>query len=144
MNKLSFFIIGLLFSFSVSAQVSSNDQKAILALLSKQQNDWNVGDIPAFMEGYWKSDSLCFIGANGPTYGWQNTLDNYKRRYPDRATMGTLRFDIIKINVFEKKTGLVIGKWHLTRPEKGDVGGHYTLALRKINGQWRIINDHTS
>jgi ketosteroid isomerase-like protein len=139
-----FFILALFFNFSVLAQVVSADQKAILTLLDKQQNDWNIGDIPAFMEGYWKSDSLCFIGGSGPTYGWQNTLNNYKRRYPDRATMGTLRFDIIKINVFETKTGFVIGKWYLSRPEKGDIGGYYTLVLRKINGQWRIVNDHTS
>jgi ketosteroid isomerase-like protein len=38
----------------------------------------------------------------------------------------------------------VIGRWHLTRPQIGDAGGHYTLLWRKIKGQWVIVSDHSS
>ena len=31
------------------------------------------------MEGYWKSESLKFYGANGVTYGWDNTLERYQK-----------------------------------------------------------------
>lgn len=122
----------------------NQDRKAILDVLDTQVLAWNSGNIPAFMEGYHHSDSLSFIGANGPTYGWQNTLDNYKKRYPDLATMGQLKFDILKIQIFEGRTAHVVGKWHLTRPEKGNVGGFYSLVFRKIKGKWLIISDHTS
>ncbi len=96
------------------------------------------------MEGYWKSDSLMFIGSNGITYGWQSTFNNYKKRYPDRATMGALKFDILKMDFHSKNTCWLLGKWHLTRPEKGDVGGYFTLIFKKINGKWLIVSDHTS
>jgi hypothetical protein len=36
-----------------------------------------------------------------------------------------------------------VGKWHLIR-SVGDVGGHYTLLVKRINGKWVIISDHTS
>ena len=59
----------LLISFGSFAQ-SAKDKQAILDLLEKQRTDWNKGDVEAFMQGYEKSDSLLFVGKNGPTYGW--------------------------------------------------------------------------
>ena len=53
--------------------------KAIQAILDNQITAWNKGDIDAFMVGYLESDSLVFIGKSGPTYGYQNTLANYKK-----------------------------------------------------------------
>ena len=130
-------------SFNTLAQTKT-DQKNILELLNRQTNDWNTGNIDAFMEGYWKSDSLAFVGSKGPTYGWQNTLDNYKIRYPDRATMGTLKFDILRVQFLANDAVTLIGKWYLTRPERGDIGGHFTLIFKKIKNVWVIIADHTS
>ena len=96
------------------------------------------------MHGYWPSDSLTFVGSAGITYGYHATLSNYKKRYPDRASMGTLAFTILKLEFPAPNVAYVIGKWHLTRPKVGDVGGHFTLLWRKIRGQWVIISDHSS
>ena len=145
MKIFAFFLItACLFTGITGFSQQNADEKAILKILQKQEADWNAGDVNSFMEGYWKSDSLAFIGAKGPTYGWKNTLENYKVRYPDRATMGTLKFTILRLNALDKNAYFVIGKWHLTRPEKGDIGGHYTLVFRKIAGKWLIVSDHTS
>src|SRR5690606_40403736 len=62
-------------------------KEAILDVMSQQEQDWNNGDIDAFMKGYWRSDSLMFVGKNGIKYGWQTTLENYKKSYPDKSTM---------------------------------------------------------
>lgn len=123
---------------------TSADRRAILATLDRQTNDWNAGNIDAFMKGYWESDSLMFVGKNGVTYGYGNTYQGYLKRYPDRAAMGTLKFDILHLSFPGKDVAFVVGKWHLARPQAGDVGGHYTLLWRKINGKWVIVCDHTS
>ena len=123
---------------------NEKDRLTISNLMDKQAIDWTAGNIEAFMQGYWHSDSLMFIGSSGITYGWQQTFENYKKRYPDRATMGALKFDILKMDFHSKNTCWLLGKWHLTRPEKGDVGGYFTLIFKKIKGQWLIVSDHTS
>ena len=51
----------------------------------------------SFMQPYWKSDSLMFMGKNGVVWGWQPTLDNYKKGYPNKDAMGQLSFDIIMV-----------------------------------------------
>ncbi len=122
-----------------------NDSDAIKTMMLQQTKDWNEGNIDAFMQGYWQSDSLMFIGSRGITYGWQKTLENYKKNYPDRATMGTLKFEFLKLDFSNKNSKCwLLGQWHLTRPEKGDVGGYFTLVLKKIKGKWFIVSDHTS
>ena len=90
------FTITLLSSTFLSFAQNDKDIQAIRAVLSTQQNAWNNGNLEAFMDGYWRSDSLSFIGKRGINYGWQKTLDNYKKSYPDKAAMGTLHFDILK------------------------------------------------
>ncbi len=124
----------------LSAQ--NEDVKAIKQLLTRQKDDWNKADVTAFMKGYWESDSLLFIGKE-ISNGYQKTLDNYKKGYPDTAAMGHLDFEFVEFRKLSAEYYFVIGKWHLKR-SIGDVGGAYTLLFRKIKGQWTIVVDHSS
>jgi len=135
----------LLFSFLVLAGncCRAQDRQAIVNLMRIQEKAWNRGDVESFMQGYWKSDSLVFVGKAGPDYGWQTTLDHYKKRYPDKAAMGQLKFAILQVKVLDATNAFVLGGWHLKRI-KDDLGGYYTLWFRKIKGEWKIVCDHTS
>ncbi|MBD2752360.1 YybH family protein [Spirosoma validum] len=123
---------------------TAQDRRAILQLLKRQTEDWNTGRVDKFMNGYWPSDSLTFVGKAGITYGYQATLANYRKRYPDRESMGTLKFDILQLDFLSSDVAYVIGRFHLTRPKIGDADGHFTLLWRKINKRWVIISDHSS
>jgi hypothetical protein len=124
------------------------DQDAVLKDIQTKMDEqiecWNTGDIPCFMQHYWKSDSLMFIGKSGITYGWQATLDNYLESYPDQKNMGQLTFDNELVRFLGTETIQVIGQWHLSRPELDDLGGHYSLIWKKKEGEWVIISDHSS
>ena len=136
----------LLFCFLLAftgARAQNEDAALIRTVLEKQEQCWNRGDIACFMEGYWKSDSLKFIGKSGITYGWQKTFDNYKKSYPDTSYMGKLSFTLLEVKTWNGTDGMVLGKWHLQR-SKGDVGGYFTLMFRRIEGRWVIVSDHTS
>jgi len=119
------------------------EKKEITALLNKQVEAWNEGNIEKFMETYWHSDKLVFVGSHGPTYGWQATLDNYKKGYPDKKTMGHLEFKILDISKIDKNTVFVIGKFDVTR-EAGELKGTFTLVVQKKQGKWVIISDYSS
>src|SRR3954468_24135548 len=75
--------------------LTENASDATRDILIKQTQSWNRGDLNGFMEGYWKSDSLQFIGKNGVTYGWNNTMQNYQQSYPNADAMGKLTYDIV-------------------------------------------------
>jgi ketosteroid isomerase-like protein len=140
MNK--FFIL-LLIPVGSFAQSKSNDRHQIKAVMEEQQIAWNAYNLEAFMNGYWKSDSLKFIGRNGITYGWQTTLSNYKKNYPTPEAMGKLTFTIVTLDLVSPDAAFMIGKYHLKRISD-EPSGYFTLFWRKINGKWIIVVDHTS
>lgn len=111
--------------------------------MHQQQVDWNKGDLDSFMKSYWNSDSLAFVGSKKITYGWQQTLENYRKSYPGKEGMGTLTFSDIKIKVLSPTSAFVIGAWHLKR-KIGNLNGHYTLLFKKIEDRWVITVDHSS
>jgi ketosteroid isomerase-like protein len=138
-----FSLFFLQLSFTGFAQ-DDPDLVAIKQIMERQVSDWNRGDKVAFMVGYWESDQLKFIGSKGVVYGYKATLERYNRSYPDQATMGTLKFEYISMEKMGKKIAFVVGKFHLTRPEKGDAEGHFSLLWKKIGGKWVIVADHSS
>ena len=148
MKKYLFFPLILFANFCLSQTNTGNtstgtDEQAIRQLLNDQTLAWNRGDIESFMKTYWESDSLMFIGKSGITYGWVNTLNNYKKNYPDTIAMGKLSFNIILVKRLSFQYFQVIGKWQLQR-SIGDLNGHYSLLLKKIKGRWVIVADHSS
>ena len=135
-----FLITTVLFS---QKQVSQKDSLVIINILSKQQDDWNRGDIDTFMQGYLKSDKLVFSGASGPIYGWEETRNRYKKTYSDRQKMGKLKFGVLNIIGLSPNVIQLQGKYFLKRTIE-DAQGYFTLNWIRNNNQWYIISDHTS
>jgi|GEM_PF-1670094 len=116
---------------------------SITALLERQQAAWNRGDIEAFMSDYWQSDDLTFSSGGKITRGFQGTLDRYRQRYPTAERMGKTTFSDLEIRILDDTNALVLGRWSLERGEE-KMEGNFSLVLRQIEGQWKIIHDHTS
>jgi ketosteroid isomerase-like protein len=134
-------ILCLIAAFHFS-NAQSHDETAVRSAMNEQLIAWNEGNIDSFMQTYWQNDSLLFV-SNPPTYGWQKTLERYKKNYPDTATMGKLSFDLLELKQLSAEYYFVMGKWHLKRTA-GDAGGIFTLLFRKIDGKWLIVVDHSS
>lgn len=143
MKRILYLSLLLLLTCCPGLYARSGDEAAIRNILARQSAAWNKGDLEGFMNGYWKNDSLMFIGKKGITYGWRNTLDNYRKSYPGPAAMGKLQFTVIMIKRLSPEYRHVTGKWHLQR-EAGDLEGYFTLLFRKMNGHWLIVSDHSS
>ena len=123
---------------------NSNEIKSIKKILTNQQECWNNGNIDGFMKGYWNSEELIFTSLNHqPTYGWQATLERYKKSYPTKESMGEFRFEIFDIKLTSKKTAVLNGKWELTRINDNPKG-EFWLDLEKIDKNWLIVKDSTT
>ncbi len=143
MKRLLPFIVTIFLTTGCSNNHFEQNKKAIITVMDNQAKCWSNGDIDGFMEGYWKSDSLRFLGRRGLTKGWQTTLDNYKKSYPDKKAMGVLKFNYISFEALNEKNMFVVGKWALER-EKDTLSGYYSLLWKEIDGRWKLIFDHTN
>ena len=149
-NRITFLIFSVFFIFSIQGQkmdsspkTYESSKKEITTMMLQQAKDWSKGDIEAFMQGYIKSESLKFVGSRGLTYGWQQTFENYKKNYPTKEHTGTLTFKLLEFDQLADDVFLVIGEFHLKRTV-GDANGMFSIILKRIKGEWKIIADHSS
>lgn len=148
--KINIILIVFLLTFAGFAQNKKNldsyysekDEKEILKVMDNQMKSWNEGNIEGYMNGYWKSDSLRFVAKVGVQYGWNLTLDMYKKNYDTKEGMGKLSLKAVALEFLNKNVVFMIGRWQVEG--KKNVGGHYTQIWRKIKGKWLITVDHTS
>jgi beta-aspartyl-peptidase (threonine type) len=112
-------------------------------VLNAQADAWTRGDIDGFMAHYWNSDELTFCSSGTTLDGWSATLARYKDEYPTPERMGRVEFDNLRITPLGEDAALVIGRWRVQR-EGDPIGGVFSLVLRRTDGRWVIIHDHTS
>jgi len=120
----------------------------VIEMLHASAASWNSGDLEGFLDDYWQSEELTFSSGTGVTRGWEDVRQRYLRSYwaPDVAR-DSLRFEELEVASLGEDHALALGRYVLYRPDEGGVvtsTGHFSLVLRRVNGSWRIIHDHTS
>ncbi len=141
MTKTLIWLAGLMLLGYGSVQ--AQPEAEIESVLVRQAAAWNRGDISGYMEGYWQSDSLLFTSGGAVQHGWKATFEKYTKTYDTPAKMGTLKFSNLEIRRLSRKAAWVFGHWELERGQDHPQGV-FTLILRKISGEWKIVHDHTS
>lgn len=122
-------------------------EEAVEEMLHASAGSWNGGDLDGFMDDYWRSGNLTFSGSGGVTRGWENVRDRYLRSYwAPGASRDSLRFEGIEVLPLGPDHALALGRYVLYQPGEDAVTstGHFSLVLRRIEGRWTIVHDHTS
>ncbi len=118
-------------------------EDVILATLDAQAAAWNEGNLPAFMDIYWKDDSLKFVSGKTITKGWQTTMKRYRDRYADESGLGQLSFERTDVEMVTEDVAVVTGRFnHVKNDEQSS--GVFSLVMRQDRGVWRIVHDHTA
>lgn len=130
-------------AFAQTQGIASQDEQDIRALFARMEAAWNRGDFRGYMDGF-QNPGVVFVSGGHIQDGWQGTLDHYVRDYggsPERR--GSLHFYDMRIEMISPDAALLIGHYHLERPEHAQEGIN-TRLLRKIDGHWLITMNHVS
>ena len=143
-SSLLFLFVPLALSNSPESEDTKDGVIAeIRAVLSRQQEAWNHGDIDGFMNGYERAETTVFVSGDEVTRGWQTVRNRYFKKYGDRAKMGTLTFSDLEIEPHGPDSAVALGRWDLKRANDNP-HGRFTLVFRHTPDGWRIVHDHTS
>ncbi len=145
-------VLALVFAITLSARAQDDQLKTaskqeldIVKVLVAQEDAWNKGDLPGFIQGYKNSPDTLFV-THQVFRGVDGMLDEYRHNYPNKAAMGTLGFSELEVHPLDEKFAVVIGKYHLDRGKKegGTAEGIFSLIFEKTDQGWKIIVDHTT
>jgi ketosteroid isomerase-like protein len=124
---------------------ASRTELDVVKVVLAQEKAWNAGDIDGYAKGYKDSPDTIFIGKQ-VSKGYAQMLEDYKRNYPTRATMGTLSFSELEVHALSDTFAVCLGKYHLERSKKdgGAADGLFSLVFQKTDQGWKIVLDHTT
>ena len=122
----------------------ANAEAEIRRVLDQQVREWNAGNLDGFMETYARSEQTRFASGGNLQRGWQSVYDRYKTRYPNRTAMGRTIFSELEIELLGPDAAMAFGHWRLEREQGDQPQGLFTLILKRQQGQWLIVHDHTS
>ena len=57
--------------------------------------------------------------------------------------MGVLTFSDLRVEVVSENFAVAFGRWNIARNENPP-NGLFTLYVKKINGNWKVVHDHSS
>lgn len=138
----------LLLALCASCRTISHveDARTIEGVVRAQEAAWNRGDVEGYMsEGYQRSPDLTFFSGGSVTRGYDPVLARYTQRYKaNGAEMGRLTFADLEVLTQAEDVALVRGRWDLDFENQKDVGGLFSLIMRRTQSGWRIVHDHTS
>jgi uncharacterized protein (TIGR02246 family) len=145
MRRRAIAVLALAMALASVAAAEEPMATPVRSVLDAQVAAWNRGDLEGFMAGYWRSPDLVFCSGDTVTKGWDETLARYRKRYESEGRdMGRLRFDGIEVIPLGEDATLARGAWRLVLTDGKEPHGLFTLLLRRLDGAWRIVHDHTS
>jgi len=123
------------------------------ALLARQVEAWNRGDLEAFCSVY--ADDATYVSPSGLVSGRTAILRRYTERYPDRAAMGTLALEVmesrvldgVEVSVFGDAVPgrvhavSVVGRWRIERPGREPAEGRTLVIFRRRGTTWSLVQD---
>jgi uncharacterized protein (TIGR02246 family) len=121
----------------------TDDHQHIRMLFEMSCAAWNRGDIDGYLAGYWQSDKLRWVSEGTVWYGFEAIASAFKGRFGAPGDMGRLEVANLEIQLLGERDALVFGVWTQTTDAAGR-HGVFTVHVKKIDGRWLIVSDHSS
>ena len=118
------------------------------AMLTRAAMNWNRGDLDAFIGDYLPSDSTTYIGGRGLVRGPAAIRSSYARLFTGELVRDSLSFTVLDVDPVAPDVANLIAQYTLARRVGGrdsvTARGPTSLLVRRVDGRWRIVHDHSS
>ena len=110
-----------------------------LALLHRQRDAWNAGDLDGYLASC--ASDIVYLTRRGPVVGRQAVRSVMAAAYPTPAAMGSLGVDVLRADVGDTCAHFLL-RVRLVRAGI-ETTGHAIVALELRNGAWCMTHDAT-
>ncbi len=113
-------------------------------LLESSADAWNRGDLEGFVGDYARDSGTTFMAGGTVQYGFDWIYGNYSGWWDLGDERDSLRFESVAARALGSDHILATARFVLFRGDSVTASGPFTLVWRRIEGEWKIIHDHTS
>ena len=135
-------------SVSTTASRTPSDpaqvQREVLAVLDHGARAWDAGNLDDFVSDYLPDSETTFITKTRVLHGVEAIRGVYAARFAPGAQRDSLHFQNVEVDILGPDVVNTIAWYVLTRGDSITARGPTSLVMRRVNGRWRIVHDHSS
>jgi len=113
-------------------------------MMSRSAAAWNRGDLDAFVRDYADDLGTTYIGSRGIVRGRAAIREVYAPRFAPGAARDSLHFERVEVDLLAPDLANTIAWYVLVRGDSVTAKGPTSLVMRRVNGAWKIVHDHSS
>lgn len=114
----------------------------VAAVFRKSIGAWNAGDLDGFLQLY--ADTATLAQREGFLVGKTVIRMLYEPRFATGAQRDTLAMERIDVEELAPDLALVRGVYKITGTKGNPVRATTTMVMRRIQGRWQVIHDHST
>jgi ketosteroid isomerase-like protein len=118
--------------------------RQICAMMNASARRWNAGDLHGFMQDYMPGEGTTYIGRRDVVRGPEAIEAHYAPRFQPGAMHDSLSFEDVEVDLLAPDLTNTIAWYVLMRGDSLVARGPTSLVMRRVNGHWRIVHDHSS
>jgi len=103
---------------------------------------WNSGDLERFMDCYERCDTVSLIAKGKRIEGWEMLYHFFSQMFAHGERKGLLNSSNERIAYLAQNCATCTFDWTLVDGGRS-LTGVCSLVLRKTEGEWRIVLDHS-
>lgn len=127
-----------------SAADAATIRAQISATLAHGARAWNGGNLDDFVSDYDPGPGTSYIGGRGMVHGVAAIRAAYAPRFAPGAQRDSLHFESLEVDVLAPDVVNAVAYYVLMRGDSVTARGPTSLVMRRTDGRWRIIHDHSS
>lgn len=114
----------------------------VAAMLARGADAWNRGDLDGFMSDY--VPDATFVTSRDVVRGVAAIRARYAPRFGPGGVRDSLSFQDLEVDVLGPDVANAIAYYVLMRGDSVTARGPTSLVVRRVEGRWRIVHDHSS
>ena len=116
----------------------------VTATLDHGARAWNAGALDDFLSDYLPDTSTTFVTKERVLHGLDAIRGVYASRFAPGAVRDSLHFEGLQVDVLAPDVVNAIAYYVLMRGDSVTSRGPTSLVMRRVDGRWRIVHDHSS
>jgi len=116
----------------------------IAAMMDSSARAWNRGDLDGFVAFYDAAMSTTFVTPRKILRGPVAIKGVYTSQFAPGSVRDSLSFENMEVDLLSPDAANVIAYYKLMRGDSTIERGPTSLVMRRRNGGWRIVHDHSS
>jgi uncharacterized protein (TIGR02246 family) len=117
-------------------------RREVQAVLAHGAAAWNRGDLEGFLSDY--APDATFVTRDSVLYGLAEIRARYAARFAPGGVRDSLSFQGLEVNVLAPDALNAIAYYVLQRGDSVTARGPTSLVMRRRDGRWLIVHDHSS